>query len=118
MDADSPSFAHAFEDLPAEARQQAAEIASTQPGISLGRRIREELETFGLDSYGTLEQSRLLRFLAPPPHLHLTLGIFHRSGRDQIPGDESRLEELLSAAQLLGVLIYGGNRRVRGGEAM
>ena len=57
MDADSPSFAHAFEDLPAEARLQAAEIASTQPGISLRRRIREELETFGLDSYGTLEES-------------------------------------------------------------
>jgi protein-tyrosine phosphatase len=85
MDADSPDFAHAFEDLPAEARLQAAEIASTQPGISLRRRIREELETFGLDSYGALEESRLLRFLSRYPVTPYTYPVSALVARGQRP---------------------------------
>ena len=61
MDADSAHFAHAFEDLPAEARLQAAEIASTQPGISLRHRIWDDLETDVLDGYGNLERVRHLQ---------------------------------------------------------
>lgn len=93
MDADSPNFAHAFEDLPAEARQQAAEIASTQPGISLWRRISEELETFGLDSYGTLEECRLLRFLSRYPVTPYTYPVSLRVWRGERP-DAAKLAAL------------------------
>jgi hypothetical protein len=93
MDADSPDFAHAFEDLPAEARLQAAEIARTQPGISLRRRIREELETFGLDTYGTLEESRLLRFLSDYPVKSYTYPVSLRVWRGQRP-DAAKLAAL------------------------
>ena len=86
MDADSPHFAHAFEDLPEEARQQAAEIARTQPGISLRRRIMEELETFGLDSYGTLEQCRLLRFLSRYPVTAYTYPVSELVSRGRAAG--------------------------------
>jgi len=60
-------FAHALEDLPDEVRQQAAEIAATQPGISLRQRVLDEIETAGLDLYGALEQAPLLHFLARYP---------------------------------------------------
>ena len=93
MAADSAHFAHAFEDLPAEARLQAAEIASTQPGISLRRRIREELETFGLDTYGTLEESRLLRFLSDYPVKSYTYPVSLRVWRGQRP-DAAKLAAL------------------------
>ena len=67
MDADTQHMAHALEDLAEDARQRAAEIAGTQPGISLRRRIREELETLTLDSYGTLERAPLLHLLSRYP---------------------------------------------------
>ena len=57
-------FAHALEDLPEEVRQQAAEIAATEPGLSLRQRLLDEVETAALDLYGALEQAPLLRFLA------------------------------------------------------
>ena len=99
MDADSAHFAHAFEDLPAEARLQAAEIASTQPGISLRRRIREELETFGLDSYGTLEECRLLRFLSRYPVTAYTYPVSRRVWRGARP-DAAKLAELAGGDQV------------------
>jgi hypothetical protein len=93
MDTGPAGFAHAFEDLPEEARQQAAEIARTQPGISLRRRIREELETFGLDSYGTLEESRLLRFLSRYPVTAYTYPVSALVARGQRP-DAAKLAAL------------------------
>jgi hypothetical protein len=93
IDADSPDFARAFEDLPAQARLQAAEIAGTQPGISLRRRIREELETFGLDSYGTLEECRLLRFLSRYPVTAYTYPVSLRVWRGERP-DTAKLAAL------------------------
>ena len=99
MDTDSPDFAHALEDLPAEARQQAAEIARTQPGISLRRRIREELETVGLDSYGTLEESRLLRFLSRYPVTAYTYTVSALVARGQRP-DAAKLAALAGGGRL------------------
>ena len=99
MDADSAHFAHAFEDLPAEARLQAAEIASTQPGISLRRRISEELETFGLDSYGTLEECRLLRFLSRYPVTAYTYPVSPQVWRGERP-DAAKLAELAGGDQV------------------
>jgi protein-tyrosine phosphatase len=93
MDADSPHFAHAFEDLPEDAWQEAAEIAKTQPGISLRRRIRDEFETFGLDSYGTLEQAPLLRFLSRYPVTAYTYQVSELVSRGQRP-DAGKLAEL------------------------
>jgi Tyrosine phosphatase family len=99
MVADSAHFAHAFEDLPAQARLQAAEIARTQPGISLRRRIREELETFGLDSYGTLEECRLLRFLSRYPVTAYTYPVTPRVWRGERP-DAAKLAELAGGDQV------------------
>jgi hypothetical protein len=99
MDADSVHFAHAFEDLPAQARLQAAEIASTQPGISLRRRIREELETFGLDSYGTLEECRLLRFLSRYPVTAYTYPVSRLVWRGERP-NAAKLAELAGGDQV------------------
>jgi protein-tyrosine phosphatase len=93
MDADRPDFAHAFEDLPEEARQQAAEIAQTEPGISLRRRIRDEIETFGLDSYGTLEEARLLHFLSRYPVTSYTYAVSGLVARGQRP-DAAKLARL------------------------
>jgi protein-tyrosine phosphatase len=85
MNPDSSSFAQAFEDLPEEARLQAAEIARTQPGIGLRRRLEEELETFGLDGYGTLEECRLLHFLSRYPVTAYTYPVSLRVSRGQRP---------------------------------
>jgi hypothetical protein len=99
MAADSAHFAHAFEDLPAEARVQAAEIASTQPGVSLRRRIMEELETFGLDSYGTLEECRLLRFLSRYPVTAYTYPVSRQVWRGERP-NAAKLAELAGGDQV------------------
>jgi hypothetical protein len=99
MDTGSAGFAHAFEDLPEEARLQAAEIARTQPGITLRRRIREELETFGLDSYGTLEESRLLRFLSRYPVTAYTYPVSALVARGQRP-DAAKLAALAGGGGL------------------
>ena len=103
MDADSPHFAHAIEDLPEDAWQEAAEIARTQPGISLRRRIRDEFETFGLDSYGTLEQARLLRFLARYPVTPYTYQVSELVSRGQRP-DAGKLAELGGSGGYLGTI--------------
>jgi Tyrosine phosphatase family len=95
MDPDSSNFARAFEDLPDEARLQAAEIAGTQPGLSLRRRIEEEVETFGLDSYGTLEECRLLHFLSRYPVTAYTYPVSLRVVRGERP-DAAKLAALAS----------------------
>jgi hypothetical protein len=85
LHADVDRFAHALEDLPADARQQAVEIGGLQPGISLHRRIRDEFETGALDGYGNLERLRLLRFLSDYPVLSYTYRVSASVGRGQRP---------------------------------
>jgi len=103
MDTDSAHFAQALEDLPEEARQQAVEIARTEPGVSLLRRIREEVETFGLDSYGALEQSRLLRFLSRYPVTAYTYPVSALVARGQRP-NAAKLAALAGAGQVLATV--------------
>jgi len=93
MDADAQRFPHALEDLPEDARRQAAEIAQTQPGISLRRRILDELETVALDSYGNLEKAPLLRFLSHYPVTPYTYRVSDLVSRGQRP-DAGKLAEL------------------------
>jgi protein-tyrosine phosphatase len=93
LDADTQHFAHALEDLPEDARHQAAEIAGTQPGISLRRRIRDELETFALDSYGNLERVPLLHFLSHYPVTPYTYQVSELVSRGQRP-DARKLADL------------------------
>jgi protein-tyrosine phosphatase len=91
-------FAHALEDLPEEARQQAAEIAQTQPGISLRQRILDEIETIALDSYGTLEQAPLLLFLSRYPITPYTYQVSGHVSRGQRP-DARKLAALAAGQQ-------------------
>lgn len=93
MDADKQHYAHALEDLPEDVRQEAIMIAGTQPGLSLRRRILDEVETAGLDSYGALEQVPLLRFLSRYPVTSYTYQLSDLVPRGQRP-DASKLAEL------------------------
>jgi protein-tyrosine phosphatase len=86
-------FRHALEDLPDEVRQQAAEIAGTEPGIGLRRRIQDAVETFVLDSFGTLEQAPLLRFLSRYPVTPYTYQVSETVARGQRP-DGAKLTDL------------------------
>lgn len=78
-------FAHALEDLPEEVRQQAAEIAATEPHISFRQRVLDECETIGLDLYGTLEEAPLLHFLADYPVTPYTYQLAPVVARGQRP---------------------------------
>ncbi|HXT89354.1 MAG TPA: hypothetical protein VN714_08850, partial [Trebonia sp.] len=102
MDIDMRHFAHALEDLPEEVRQQAAEIAATQPGISLRQRVLDEMETVGLDLYGTLEQAPLLHFLARYPVTPYTYQLTALVARGQRP-DAAKLADL-AARQYRGTV--------------
>jgi len=82
----APHVARALEDLPEEVCQEAAEIAGTGPGLSFRRRVEEDLETAGLDTYGTLEQSPLLRCLARYPVTRYTYRVSPLAARGQRPG--------------------------------
>jgi hypothetical protein len=93
LDAGTVQFSQSLEDLPSEVRQQAAEIAATEPGISLRQRILDELETIGLDTYGTLEQAPLLHFLARYPITPYTYRISGLVARGQRP-DAGKLADL------------------------
>lgn len=93
VDIDIRQCAHALEDLPAEVRQQAAEIAATQPGISLRQRVLDEIETAGLDLYGALEQAPLLHFLARYPVTPYTYQLTALVARGQRP-DAKKLTDL------------------------
>jgi Tyrosine phosphatase family len=85
LDADKQHYAYALEDLPEDVRQEAAMIAGTQPGLSLRRRILDEVETVGLDSYGALEQVPLLSFLAHYPVTPYTYRLSDLVSRGQRP---------------------------------
>src|ERR1700728_4432490 len=98
LDADTRHFAHALEDLPEEARQQAAEIAQTQPGVSLRRRILDEVDAIALDSYGTFEQAPLLHFLSRYPVTPYTYQVSGHVSRGQRP-DAQKLADLASWQQ-------------------
>ncbi len=67
-------ISHALEDLPTDVRAQAREIASLPSGLSLRRKIFDELENAGLDSYGNLERIPLLHFLCDYPVTRLEKG--------------------------------------------
>jgi hypothetical protein len=92
-DAGRPHFARALEDLPAEVREQAAEIAGTQPGISLRRRVEDAAATIALDSFGALEQVPLLRFLSHYPVTPYTYQVAPAVARGQRP-DAAKLADL------------------------
>jgi protein-tyrosine phosphatase len=98
LDADTRHFAHALEDLPEEARQQAAEIAQTQPGVSLRRRILDEMDAIALDSYGTFEQAPLLHFLSRYPVTPYTYQVSGHVSRGQRP-DAQKLADLAAWQQ-------------------
>jgi hypothetical protein len=66
--------------------QEAAEIAGTGPGLSFRRRVEDDLETAGLDTYGTLEQTPLLRCLARYPVTPYTYQVSELVSRGQRPG--------------------------------
>ena len=85
--------AHALEDLPEEVRQQAAEIAATEPNISFRQRVLDEIETVGLDLYGALEQAPLLHFLASYPVTPYTYQLTALVARGQRP-DAEKLADL------------------------
>jgi protein-tyrosine phosphatase len=93
LDADAQHFAHALEDLPEDARQQAAAIAGTPPGPSLRHRLRDELVTAALDCYGNLERVPLLRFLSHYPVTPYTYQVSELASRGQRP-DPAKLAEL------------------------
>jgi protein-tyrosine phosphatase len=82
---DSYRIAYALEDLPADARAQAIDIASLPSGVSLRRKIFDELENAGLDSYGQLERVPLLHFLADYPVVPYTYDVSPVVSRGQRP---------------------------------
>jgi protein-tyrosine phosphatase len=93
VEAGQRHLARAFEDLPAEVHQEAAEIAGTGPGLGFRKRVEDDLETIGLDAYGTFEQSRLLRFLARYPVTAYTYRVSAVASRGQRP-DPVKLADL------------------------
>jgi hypothetical protein len=105
VDAETRHFAHALEDLPPEARQEAAEIAATEPATSFRQRVLDEIddiEDAGLDLYGTLEQAPLLRFLADYPVTPYTYRVSGLVGRGQRP-DAAKLADLARSGYLATV---------------
>jgi len=82
---DSYRLSHALEDLPADARAQAIDIASLPSGVSLRRKIFDEFENAGLDSYGQLERVPLLHFLADYPVVPYTYDVSPVVSRGQRP---------------------------------
>lgn len=96
MDIDMRHFAHALEDLPDEVRDQAAEIAGTQPGLSLLRRVEDDCESAALDAFGTLEQAPLLHFLSRYPVTPYTYRVSAMVSRGQRP-DAAKLAGLAAS---------------------
>jgi hypothetical protein len=93
---DIRQFAHALEDLPDEVRDQAAEIAGTQPGLSLRRRVQDDCESAALDVFGTLEQAPLLHFLSRYPVTPYTYQVSLVVSRGQRP-DAAKLAQLVAS---------------------
>jgi hypothetical protein len=96
VDIDTRQFAHALEDLPDEVRDQAAEIAGTQPGLSLRRRVVDDCESAALDTFGTLEQAPLLNFLSRYPVTPYTYRVSPQVSRGQRP-DAAKLAVLAAS---------------------
>jgi hypothetical protein len=93
VDIDTRQFVHALEDLPDEVRDQAVEIAGTQPGLSLRRRVVDDCATAALDVFGTLEQAPLLHFLSHYPVTPYTYRVSVQVSRGQRP-DAAKLAVL------------------------
>jgi hypothetical protein len=93
VDIDTRQFVHALEDLPDEVRDQAVEIAGTQPGLSLRRRVEDDCATAALDAFGTLEQAPLLHFLSHYPVTPYTYRVSAQVSRGQRP-DAAKLAVL------------------------
>jgi Tyrosine phosphatase family len=91
-------FAHAFEDLPDDARHHAVGVWGGKQHISLRRRIQEELETIALDSYGNLERLPLLSFLSRYPVTPYTYQVSGLVSRGQRP-DVQKLTDLADGGQ-------------------
>jgi len=116
VDGQTRHFAHALEDLPEEARQEAAEIAATKPATSFRQRVLDDIddiEDAGLDLYGTLEQAPLLRFLADYPVTPYTYQVSSLVGRGQHP-DAAKLADLARDGYLATVNLCA---EVDGGDA-
>ena len=96
MDIDTRQFAHALEDLPDEVRDQAAEIAGTQPGLSLRRRVEDDCASAALGTFGTLEQAPLLHFLSRYPVTPYTYRVSPEVSRGQRP-DAAKLAVLTAS---------------------
>jgi hypothetical protein len=75
---DLHDIAHALEDLPEDARDQASEIASAPRNITLRQRIVDELDNAAHDSYGNLERAPLLHFLSHYPVTPYTYEVSNR----------------------------------------
>ncbi len=99
---DPNGVCHALEDLPADVRAQAAEIASDPSGISFPRKVLDDLEKAALDSYGAMlhEQDPALgRYPLKPPgsvrasREELTATVASRAAREtgQYRGSEAML---------------------------
>lgn len=93
MHAGELHFAHALEDLPDEARHRVLEIARLRPGRSFRHRVRDELETGALDSYGDLERFPLLHFLSHYPVTAYTYRVSPLASRGERP-DPAKLAAL------------------------
>jgi DSP-PTPase phosphatase fused to NAD+ Kinase len=93
VDIDTRQFVHALEDLPDEVRDQAAQIAGTQRGLSLRQRVEDDCATAVLDGFGTLEQAPLLHFLSRYPVTAYTYRVSAEVSRGQRP-DAAKLAVL------------------------
>jgi len=78
-------ISRAFEDLPPGARTQASKIADLPPGLSLRRKVLDELENAGLESYGQLERVPLFRFLSDYPVTAYTYDVSPVMSRGERP---------------------------------
>lgn len=96
MHMDVRHFAYALEDLPDEVRDQAAEIAGTQPGLSLRRRVMDECESAAFDAFGPLEQVPLLHFLSRYPVTPYTYRVSPVVSRGERP-DAVKLAALVAS---------------------
>jgi protein-tyrosine phosphatase len=83
--ADLHKIPRALEDLPEDVRAQVREIANLPAGVPLRRKIFEELENAGLDSYGYLERVPLLHFLSDYPVVPYTYQVSPVMSRGQRP---------------------------------
>ncbi len=113
MDIDLRLFAHALEDLPDEVRDQAAEIAGTQPGLSLRRRVADDCESAALDAFGTLEQAPLLHFLSRYPVTPYTYQVSPVVSRGERP-DAVKLAALVASGHRATINLCA---EVDGGDA-